>query len=196
MPHPEASQSTPVWKLALIPVLLIGLIWNLTRSHDDGDVPPLAAQTSSEQPSNESGDSPSEVSVEVVLQQLRETRNAETFRVAMTLEDMEQHDPFSSGGELAQLTGESSSSDSAVGSFGNGNDSGLEATRTLTAPVQAVMHGPRGAVALVDSRFVRVGDFLEPDVRVVAIESNAIVVELARNTDLADSADAGPIQLD
>ena len=45
-------------------------------------------------------------------------------------------------------------------------------------PVRAVTIGRNGAAALVDSRIVRVGDELEAGIRVVAIERNAIVVEM------------------
>jgi hypothetical protein len=90
------------------------------------------------------------------------------------LAQIAQHDPFSLTGELRAR-----STKAIVAQFAQGVSPETANERpTLKNPVQAIIHGPKGAAAIVENRIVRVGDFVEPGVRVVAIEHNAIVVQI------------------
>lgn len=179
MSSPEGRKPTPAWKIALIPVLLIGLVWNLMRDTDT--VPEVVA---GDQPGARVASGPDRVpSVQDVLVQLERTRQAEQARSTLPLEKVLKHDPFALSGRLAEQSGLTSVVESVASSSPRmpgkpQTTASAPRTRVLKNVVKALLNGPRGPAALVDSRIVRVGDFLEPDVRVVAIQADAIVVEL------------------
>lgn len=187
MRTPENATRTPIWKVALIPVLLIGLIWNVTRDTDDVAV--VAA--SAEPTTSDASESNRVLTVADVLQELRETRLAEKSRSPLQLTRIIEFDPFSRVGELAKKNSGIANIPTPTADIATPTvtipppratptdpvESAL-ATYVATNPVKAVLNGPHGAVALIDSRIVRVGDYLEPNVRIVAIQSDAVVVEL------------------
>lgn len=191
MPRLKNDKPTAAWKIALVPLLLIGLVWNVTRSSED--IPPVAAGDRSIVPDTAT-ESPSDVlSVADVLRELERTRQADEARPALSLEEIVRHDPFAMVGELASRAGLSTASVAIADGLRTADPEVAAETRTLTTPVKAVLNGPNGAVALVDSRIVRVGDFLEPHMRVVAIESDAIVVELGSPVDALSAPSAGEL---
>jgi hypothetical protein len=187
----KKARRTPIWKVALIPVLLIGLVWNVTRGTDV--VPVLAAIA--EPTESDVSKSNRVLSVTEVLQELQETRLAEKSRSPLQLTRIIEFDPFSRVGELAKKYGITDTPAHTVDipipisdiapSPATPTDpvESAPATYVVTNPVKAVLNGPHGAVALIDSRIVRVGDYLEPNVRIVAIQSDAVVVELTNQAE-------------
>ena len=162
-------------KIALIPILVGVLIWNLSGSGNDRSSVSVDATASSEQKLTEA---------ESLIRQLERNRQnvSEKNWPAFELGDIIEFDPFSLVGTLAERSGVISDAErlaaqsaTAAGASGDENPEPKEPDEN---PVRAVAIGRNGAAALIDSRIVRVGDELEAGIRVVAIERNAIIVEM------------------
>jgi len=172
----SASVKTDKRKIALIPILAGMLIWNLTGTSNDrgsvsGDVTVSAEQKLTE--------------AESLIRQLERNRQHVSQKnwPALELGDIVDFDPFSLVGTLAERSGVIPDADvlAAQATTADGDVSDTpEPEEPGANPVRAVAIGKNGAAALVDSRIVRVGDELEAGIRVVAIERNAIVVEVVK----------------
>ena len=171
----SASGKTNKRKMALIPVLVGVLIWNLTGSGDERGSMSVDASVSSEQKLTEA---------ESLIRQLERNRQNVSQKnwPALELSDIIHFDPFSLAGTLAERSGVVSDAEllaaQTESADGEPVDEKSEPKEPNENPVRAVAIGKNGAAALIDSRIVRVGDELEAGIRVVAIERNAIVVEM------------------
>jgi hypothetical protein len=167
MTNLETNAPMAKWKIAIIPVLVGVLAWRLFGS-SGLDEPSKVKQLAEVE--DLSGDSKEPKSL---LQQLKEERRSRTWP-KRDLAEIAQHDPFALTGELKQLSTE------VIALVQNNptTEAPLVAEEpTLKSPVQAIIHGPNGAAAIVENKIVRVGDFVDGGFQVVAIESNAIVVQ-------------------
>lgn len=171
----KESAKTDKRKMALIPVLAGVLIWNLTGSDDDRSSISVDASASSAQKLTEA---------ESLIRQLERNRQNVSQKnwPAFELSDIIDFDPFSLTGTLAERSGVVSDAEllaaQTATADGVAGDDKIESKEPDVNPVRAVAIGKNGAAALIDSRIVRVGDELEAGIRVVAIERNAIVVEM------------------
>lgn len=171
----SASGKTDKRKMALVPVLAGVLIWNLTGSGDDRGSVSVDASASSAQKLTEA---------ESLIRQLERNRQNVSQKnwPALELSDIIHFDPFSLAGTLAERSGVVSDAEllatQQASADGESVDESSESKEPNENPVRAVAIGKNGAAALIDSRIVRVGDELEAGIRVVAIERNAIVVEM------------------
>jgi hypothetical protein len=170
----NASGKPDKRKMALIPILVGVLIWNLSGSGDDRSSVGVDTPESSEQKLTEA---------ESLIRQLQGNRQNVSQKnwPAFELGDIVDFDPFSLTGTLAERSGIIPEAELAAQSATANGASGIATPKPIEPganPVRAVTIGRNGAAALVDSRIVRVGDELEAGIRVVAIERNAIVVEM------------------
>lgn len=171
-----ASLTTDKRKIALIPILTGILIWNLSGSGDQAD--------------SGATDNSATQSVEMLTEadglsrQLRSNQNRALLKnwPQFELEDMVKFDPFALSGALAERSGlqdaERLLASQPEATSKISPDTPDETPDSMKNPVRAVAIGQHGAAALIDSRIVRVGDQLEEGIRVVAIERNAIIVEM------------------
>ena len=177
-----ATTSNARVKLALIPLLVLILIYVLTssRAADDAsattelvDAPPPAAPVSAS-PTVDTASPPAaatESAVTVVLPPPKDWP-------AMPLEEILQNNPFAWPDELAP---KALQSDTAVA--GSGGESPQDATRQelldqLTAAgVSAYYESGQGVVALVGTRLLRVGDVIDGQIRVLRIEPEQVTYE-------------------
>ena len=171
-----ASLTTDKRKMALIPILVGILIWNLSGSGDHaGSGATADSATQSAQTLTET---------DGLSRQLRSNQNRALLKnwPPFELEDMVKFDPFSLTGALAERSGLQdaeqllASQPKAESKISPGTPD--ENPDSSQNPVRAVTIGQNGAAALVDSRIMRVGDQLEDGIRIVAIERNAIIVEM------------------
>tara|TARA_R110002072_G_scaffold243821_2_gene403072 strand:- start:49542 stop:50078 length:537 start_codon:yes stop_codon:yes gene_type:complete len=171
-----ASLTTDKRKVALIPVLVGILIWNLTSSSDKaGSGAADNSATLSEQTLTEA---------DGLIRQLRSSQDRTQRKnwPQFELEDMVKFDPFSVSGALAERSG-FQAAEQLIASQPEAEshlspDAADEKADPIENPVRAVTIGRNGAAALIDSRIMRVGDQLEEGIRIVAIERNAIIVEM------------------
>ena len=170
------NSKTDKRKIALIPVLAGFLIWNLTsaggNAHGDAavDFVEQSEQTLTE--------------AEGLIRQLRQSQDRASQKnwPQFNLNDVVKFDPFSLAGTLAERSGVLAAEQLLAAQTETGLDLSVDTVvkepDPSENPVRAVTIGRNGAAALIDSRIVRVGDELEEGIRIVAIERNAIVVEM------------------
>ncbi len=169
---PEAATPTPRWKIALIPLLAATLVWNLSTSngsHGGSEAEESAANTDS---------GPGDFSAERGHPPVEKAQPWPEF----PLERIVARDPFAMSGELLARTEDSAAQVVATTSTDDFNQP--EKTRgsleelSASNPVTAVIDGPLGRAAIVDSKVVHIGDVLEDRFRIVDILKSGIVVEL------------------
>ena len=172
-PFEEAASTTPTpkWKIALIPILAATLIWNLSGSG-----------TGSSNASPEFAAEDTNASVSSGAARLDSLVESLPPWPQFSLEQLVKHDPFALNGELKSLTSKLNPTVASELDEGSIQPTG-GARMTLDElskknPVTAVIDGPRGRAAIIDSRIVRVGDVLEDGIRVVGIQKSGVIVEI------------------
>ncbi len=183
----SVTSRTPAWKIALIPLLTIVLVWNLSA----GDQKPLEATTAAENTAAENTaaeKTAAEKTAETVstasLDSAREEpgRNFRHFDAnpwpAVDSAKIAEFDPFALDGELAQRSILPSAVEKPLAAAIDEDLTAQQIEETLSnLQLQGILNGSNGPAALVNSRIVRIGDEIQPGLRVVEITSAGIVVE-------------------
>ncbi len=181
MPTPDtqatpdsAKPATPIWKIALVPVLAIVLAWNLLIPSKQPLDAAATEQTASEVAASETSD---EIVPTKPMKVLQQDQRAWPTISADTIAEF---DPFALSGELAQrsiatLPVIASAAPVTDADAAQKQQQIKEAVARLN--VQGIFKGSNGPAALVDSRIVRIGDEIEPGLRIVQITASGIVVE-------------------
>lgn len=183
MPTPDtpaspnsAPKATPAWKIALVPVLAIVLVWNLASPSKQ----PLDAATDEQTASDVVAP---ETSAEVVTATLLKQRHLQQPDwPTVDARTIAEFDPFALSGELAERSIATppvveAAEPVAAAEAAQKQQQIEEAIARLN--VQGIFKGSNGPAALVDSRIVRIGDEIEPGLRIVEITASGIVVEPA-----------------
>ncbi len=179
MPTPEKSDSpsitrptTPAWKIALVPILAIVLVWNLaspsTRTLDATIAEPSDPEDAT---IKTTGPHLAAAPFELPQPQLKTWPTLDADTIA-------GFDPFALSGALAQrsivVAPTHRVKEHVAESEATREKTQLEeAARQLN--VQGIFKGSSGVAALVDSRIVRIGDEIEPGLRIVQITPTGIV---------------------
>lgn len=170
----QSSNSSDKRKIALIPILVGILLWNLSGSGEDVKTADRVVENSEK----------TLTEAESLIQQLKKSKEQASQKnwPAFDLDEVVEFDPFSLVGTLAERSGLETNADLLKEESVADSESSAEAAESsddpIENPLRAVAIGKNGAAALIDSRIVRVGDELEDGIRIVAIEQNAIVVEM------------------
>ena len=177
MTMPETSSATsprtPVWKLALIPILATILIWTLSSSADEPLDSVAAAETTADPNSADLLGSPP------AQREFRNSGPASRPWPAVDHRTIAEFDPFTLTGELEQRSTlpPAAQEPHEVAALAEDHNE-QQITKALSeVQLQGIFNGQQGPVALVDSRMVRIGDEIKPGLRVVEITSDGIVVE-------------------
>lgn len=172
----KPSGQTDKRKMALIPVLAAFLIWNLTSSDDN------SRQGSASESVSRTAQTLTEAEAMIAQLKKNQERAEQKNWPHFELNDVLEFDPFSLAGTLAERSGVQPAEQLVAAADTAASNPSADSPPTepdpKENPVRAVAIGRHGAAALVDSRIVRVGDEVEEGIRIVAIERNAIVVEM------------------
>ena len=168
-----ASRPTPAWKIALIPILTIVLVWNLST----GDKKPLEAATVADTAdkavvTNSLDSSPA-------LSEPQPAQFATKPWPAVNSETIAEFDPFALSGELEQRSTVPAAPEESQAVTSIDEDQTEQQIQEALShlQLQGIFKGRNGAAALIDSRIVRIGDEIKPGLRVVQITASGIVVE-------------------
>ena len=182
----SATSRAPAWKIALIPLLTIVLVWNLSP----GDQEPLEAATAAEKTAaeNTAAENTAEAASTASLDSVREEpgRNFRHFDTkpwpAVDSQSIAEFDPFALAGELAQRSTLPSAVEKPLAAAIDEDLTAQQIEETLSnLQLQGILNGSNGPAALVNSRIVRIGDEIKPGLRVVEITSAGIVMEPANS---------------
>ncbi len=180
MATPETStdptatrRATPAWKIALIPILTIVLLWNLST----GDEEPLGAATVAET-ADETG-STNSLDSSPAPSELQPAPFDTKPWPAVDSETIAEFDPFALSGELEQRSTVPSAPElpQPVAAIDEKQSEQRIQEALSHLQLQGIFNGKNGPAALIDSRIVRVGDEIKPGLRVVQITASGIVVE-------------------
>ena len=168
-----ARLTTPAWKIAVIPLLTIVFRWSLSTGDEESLEVATVAETSVEVESASSLDS------SLALSEL----HREQFDVkpwpAIASETIAEFDPFSLSGELEQRSTVTPvpEKSQAVASIDEDQTEQQIQDSLSNLQLQGIFNGRNGPAALIDSRIVRIGDEINPGLRVVQITASGIIVE-------------------
>jgi hypothetical protein len=184
-PTSKPAKPTPPWKIAMIPLLGLGLLFVLWPSSSEPSADSAAATVTPE------ASAPAVTASPPVQEKASAPANSGLPKKwpVMELASILQHDPFAQPTALDKVAAgvvPSSSSDPeqppAEAEPVESPEHQKRVAEWLVAlkqkQVSAVFVSPRGASALVDSKVVREGDVLEEGIRVVAISAAGIVVRI------------------
>ncbi len=168
-----ARRPAPAWKIALIPLLTMVLVWSLaTGDKDSLDAATVAATADEAGVTNLLGSVPE--SPDVSLPGF----DTKTWP-AVDSESIADFDPFALSGALEQRSTVPPAPESphpvAAIDAKQSEQRIQEALSQLQ--LQGIFNGKNGPAALVDSRIVCIGDEIKPGLRVVQITASGIVVE-------------------
>lgn len=189
---------TARWKIAAIPVLSLILLWTLThRPTDSGPDAPAdtemteadSAQPAPAASTELTADAGSPASATPENQQVAippEPRIDRNWAVT-SLHDVTAFDPFTLRGALEERAALAPPTAPAIADASPEPPAAADASVSAPQPeydvsqyrLQAVFNSPRGPAAIVDSRIVRIGDELEPGLRIVRITPSGLIVEPA-----------------
>lgn len=157
--------TTPAWKMALIPVLVVVLFKVLRPTTSETTPPEARAIVEAESPSSTSAARPLPILPELSLD---EALAFDPFnKLALPVRVIEEPPPVTvePGAEALPKTADVKPA--------------VDRTATLRQlKVSAVFSGPKGSVAIIDSKTVRVGDLLSPGVRVVEIRGTDVILRV------------------
>lgn len=176
-------------KLAAIPCLLAGLYFALTSTEDSKPVKNVPARKSAEKSAAATSSSQ-----EIAPEKAPRTRSLASLPLAHILE----HDPFQMPDSmlpapvnsktaaavspqeefLTDATETPTESRSAAAREVDESSREQQLSALRQRKVNLILHDARGPVAMIGKKLVRVGDTLEDNVRVVAIDQQGIVLEL------------------
>jgi hypothetical protein len=180
------TAGTPAWKLGLIPVLATVLFKVARPSNSEVELP----------------ESPAAAETQAALQNpaMRPT----TVLPELTLDDALKFDPFGSlpmperalvepPPMLEEAPVVETAPEPAQPAAPQVNPLVSKAATLKQLKVSAVFPSPKGSVAIIDSKTVRVGDLLSPGVRVVEIRGTSVIlrVEDGETGPRAESSDTG-----
>jgi hypothetical protein len=168
-----ASRPTPAWKIALIPILTIVLVWNLSTGDKESLDAATVVETADEADvANSLGSVPE--SPDVGLPRF----DTKPWPVVDS-ESIAEFDPFALSGALEQRSTVPASAESPqpVAAIDEKQSEQRLQEALSQLQLQGVFNGGNGPAALIGKRIVRIGDEIKPGLRVVQITASGIVVE-------------------
>jgi hypothetical protein len=172
MSLPLGKTSTPAWKLALIPVLLVVLFKVLRPTQTESAAPEARASVEAESPTASPSTRPASVLPELSLNEALAFDPFSKLALPVRVIEAPPVVPMEPVVEVAPKTPD------------------VKPVVDRAAPlkqlkVSAVFPSSRGSMAIIDSKTVRVGDLLSPGVRVVEIRGMNVILRVEDGEDAA-----------